>query len=240
MACPPSTELRDELWECAQAVGVGRRPAGLWLKRLMDFAGALILLVLAAPLLLLLVLLIRLDSPGPAVFRQRRLGRWGRPFLLYKLRTMVQNAETQGAGLAITRDDARITRVGHFLRLSSLDELPQLWNILKGEMSFIGPRPLPVAYLGRWDRRQKVRLVMPQGMSGWSQVIARNDAPWPERLERDVEYARDWSPALDLRIFFLTLGRVFSRSGVANSEGVVEEFKPATPPVLHSRQETSK
>lgn len=215
-----------ELLAAAAEAGLHIPEAGVGLKRGLDLLGALLVLILGAPLLLLLMVLIRLESPGSPLFCQRRLGRWGRPFKLYKLRTMVQGAEQQGAGLAITKDDARITRLGKLLRATSLDELPQCLNILKGEMSFIGPRPLPVAYLGRWDQRQKFRLLMPQGMSGWSQVIARNNAPWPERLERDVEYVDRWSLALDLRIFFLTIWGVVARRGVATSEGTVEEFRP--------------
>ena len=221
-----NTWLREDLIACAQAAGIRAPVAGLACKRLLDIVGAICCLIVAGPLLLLLAWLIRRESPGPAIFRQRRVGQWGRPFVLYKLRTMVRDAETQGAGLAIARNDARITRLGRLLRLSSLDELPQFLNVFKGEMSFIGPRPLPIAYLGRWDDRQKLRLLMPQGISGWSQVVARNDAPWPERLERDVEYVRDWSPWFDLRLVLLTILKICRRSGVATSEGTVEEFRP--------------
>lgn len=226
MPQPGSRDQRDELLASARQAGLALHPVGLALKRVLDCVGAVLGLILAGPLLLLLAGLIRRESAGAAIFRQQRVGQWGRAFTLYKLRTMVQDAEQQGAGLAIAQGDARITRLGRVLRATSLDELPQLVNVLKGDMSFIGPRPLPVAYLERWNDRQKLRLLVPQGLSGWSQVVARNDAPWPERLERDVAYVRDWSLWFDLRIFFLTIGKIFARSGVATSEGTVEEFKP--------------
>ena len=216
----------DELFASASEAGIALHPVGLALKRLLDIVGAVVGLIITGPGLLLLACLIRRESVGPAIFKQQRVGQWGRTFTLYKLRTMVQDAERQGPGLAISQGDARITRIGRVLRMTSLDELPQFLNVLKGDMSFIGPRPLPVAYLERWNDRQKLRLLMPQGLSGWSQVVARNDAPWPERLERDVGYVRDWSLWLDFKIFFLTIWKIFARSGVATSEGTVEEFKP--------------
>ena len=226
MTPPNPTQLRDDLLASARVAGIRLHPVGMACKRLLDVITALVGLIIAGPILLVLAWLIRRESPGPALFRQQRVGQWGRTFTLYKLRTMVKDAEKQGAGLAIASGDARITRIGRLLRMSSFDELPQFINVLKGDMSFVGPRPLPVAYLDRWNDRQKLRLLMPQGISGWSQVVARNDAPWPERLERDVEYARDWSLWFDFKIFFLTIWKIFARSGVATSEGTVEEFKP--------------
>lgn len=217
-------EESAELKERARAIGARPSPVGLAIKRTIDLFGAVLGLLLLWPLLLLLVILIRLDSPGAAIFTQQRLGRWGRPFTLYKLRTMVPGAEHQGAGLSIERDDPRITRVGAILRQASLDEIPQLWNVLRGDMSFVGPRPLPVAYLDRWDERQQLRLVMPQGITGWSQVTMRNDGPWPERLEKDVEYLERWSLVFDARIFLTTLLKVFKRSGITTAEGAVQEF----------------
>lgn len=217
-------ELKARLQERARALGARPSPAAMAVKRAIDLFGAVLGLLLLWPLLLLLVILIRLESPGAAIFTQQRLGRWGRPFTLYKLRTMVQDAEHKGAGLAIERNDPRITRVGAILRKASLDEIPQLWNVLRGDMSFVGPRPLPVAYLERWDERQQLRLVMPQGITGWSQVTMRNDGPWPERLEKDVEYLQRWSLAFDARIFLTTLLKVFKRSGITTAEGAVQEF----------------
>ncbi|MGC9320512.1 MAG: sugar transferase [Armatimonadota bacterium] len=218
-------DLRLQLLARAREIGASPSPAALALKRLLDVIGAVLGLLLLWPLLLLLAIAVRLDSRGPALFTQPRLGRWGRPFTLYKLRTMIQDAEHTGAGLAIEKDDPRITRVGAFLRRTSLDELPQLWNVLRGDMSFVGPRPLPVPYLERWNERQQLRLVMPQGITGWSQVTMRNEGPWPERLEKDVEYLKRWSLAFDARIFIMTFAKVFARSGISDTEGGVEEFR---------------
>lgn len=217
-------ELRAALREGARAVGAEPSRGGLAIKRAIDLFGAVLGLLLLWPLLLIMAIAVRLDSRGPAMFTQQRLGRWGRPFTLYKLRTMVKDAETKGAGLAIEKNDARITRVGAVLRKTSLDEVPQLINVLRGDMSFVGPRPLPVTYLDRWDERQRLRLVMPQGITGWSQVTMRNDGPWPERLAKDVDYLERWSLALDARIFVATLLKVFRRSGIETEEGGVREF----------------
>ena len=219
-------ELKERLAQRAREIGARPSPVGLAIKRAIDLFGAITGIILLWPLLLLLTILIRLESRGAAIFTQPRLGRWGRPFTLYKLRTMVKDAETKGAGLAIEKDDARITRVGAFLRKASLDEVPQLWNVLRGEMSFVGPRPLPVTYLDRWDERQQLRLVMTQGITGWSQVTMRNDGPWAERLEKDVEYLERWSLVFDVKIFLTTLGKVVKRSGISDSGGSVTEFKP--------------
>lgn len=217
-------DIRGELQADAEAAGIAVNSAGLRVKRLLDVIFAAIGLVIAAPILLVVAVMIRLESHGPAVFVQNRVGRFGRIFRMYKLRTMVKDAEVKGAGLAIEHNDARITRVGKFLRATSIDEWPQFLNILKGDMSFIGPRALPTPYLERWNRRQRLRLLMPQGMSGRSQIMVRNDAPWPERLERDVEYVESWSLIEDARLALQTFGKVFARSGVASSEGSVKEF----------------
>lgn len=240
MAETGKSSLRDELLASASEAGIALHPVGLAVKRLLDIMGAVIGLLVVGPVLLVLALLIRLESAGPAIFRQQRVGQGGRPFTLYKLRTMVQDAERQGAGLAIAKGDPRITRLGRLLRMTSFDELPQFLNVLKGDMSFVGPRPLPVAYLERWNPRQKLRLLMPQGISGWSQVVARNDAPWPERLERDVEYARDWSLWFDAKVVFLTVSKILARSGVATSEGTVEEFRPDAAVGEHASGQTGR
>ena len=230
MAQQDVRELRKLLTERAREIGARPSPVGLAIKRAIDLFGAILGIILLWPLLLLLTILIRLDSRGPALFTQPRLGRWGRPFTLYKLRTMVKDAETKGAGLAIEKNDARITRIGAFLRKASLDEVPQLWNVLRGDMSFVGPRPLPVTYLDRWDERQQLRLVMTQGITGWSQVTMRNDGPWPERLEKDVEYLERWSLVFDVKIFLTTLGKVVKRKGIQAADGGVTEFAAAGEP----------
>lgn len=197
---------------------------GLIAKRALDILGAGIGLLVSGPLLLLLAWAVRRDSAGPAFFAQQRLGRGGRPFPMYKLRTMVVGAESRGAGLGIDTGDPRITRTGRWLRSTSLDELPQLWNILRGDMSFIGPRALPTRYLERWTERQRLRLSVPQGITGWAQVVGRNELSWPERFELDVWYVEHWSLWLDLKIALMTIGAVLGRRGIAGSDGTVAEF----------------
>ena len=201
-------------------------PGRLGVKRWADAVAAALLLIVLTPLLAILMLLIRLTSPGPAIFRQDRLGRGGRPFSLLKLRTMVQGAENLGAGLAIASGDRRITRLGKFLRATSLDELPQFWLVVRGEMSLVGPRPLPMRYLHRFNDRQRPRLTMPQGITGWAQARGRNVASWPERLEMDVWYVEHWSLLLDVRILAETVLAVVARRGVSAEDGSVKEFQP--------------
>ncbi|MCD6351473.1 MAG: sugar transferase [Armatimonadetes bacterium] len=204
------------------------RGLALAVKRAADVLLAVTGLVLLGPLILFLALLVKLTSPGPAIFRQRRLGQYGKPFVMYKLRTMVDGAEGKGAGLAIEENDSRITRFGRFLRNTSLDELPQLWNILRGDMSFVGPRPLFEVYLDRWTQRQKKRLLMPQGLTGWAQTRGRNDVPWDERLEMDVWYVENWSLLLDVRILLETFSAVIARRGVFARDGKVPELGKET------------
>ncbi len=226
---PVHYEITDALREEYARLVPSRRKIALAVKRLADMALALLGLVLSGPLILLLAWLVKRGSPGGAFFVQERLGQFGRPFRMVKLRTMVQGAEQKGAGLAIEADDRRITRIGKSLRATSLDELPQLWNVLRGEMSFVGPRPLPVAYLDRWTDHQRMRLLLPQGITGWSQLIARNDAPWPDRLERDTWYVENWSLWLDLRAFLGTVLAVISRRGIQAADGTVKEFTGQEP-----------
>ena len=200
-----------------------RRLARL-IKRAADIVFALLGLALMGPLTLLLAWLVKRESAGPGFFVQERLGECGRPFCMIKLRTMVQDAESKGAGLGVESGDPRITRLGRLLRKTSLDEFPQLWNVLVGQMSFVGPRPLPISYLERWGGHQRRRLLAPQGITGWSQMLARNDAPWADRLELDVWYVENWSLWLDARIFCGTIVSVLMRRGVETAEGGVTEF----------------
>jgi len=202
-----------------------RGPVARAIKVAFDFVFALGSVIVLAPLLGLLALAIALESRGGVFFRQERLTQGARPFRVYKFRTMVKGAEKMGAGLAIEADDMRITRVGRLLRATSLDELPQLLNIVKGEMSLIGPRALPSSYLERWDERQRRRLEVKAGLTGWAQIHGRNELPWPERLEMDVWYVENWSLWLDARIFFGTFAYLISRRGVSNEAGGVQEFK---------------
>ena len=167
-------------------------------------AGAGVGLALAAPALAAAALVIRLEDGGPVLYRQRRVGLDGREFELLKLRTMVVGAERIGAGYAIDRGDARITRVGRLLRRLSLDELPQLVNVLRGDMSLIGPRPTLAYQVERYTERQRRRLEVKPGLTGWAQIHGRARLPWDERIELDVWYVEHRSPRIDLEILLRT------------------------------------
>jgi len=182
--------------------------------RTMDLALAAAGSLVTAPLVALLALAIRLETPGDPIYRQTRVGREGAPFEIYKLRTMVSGAEFTGAGLAIAQGDSRITRVGRWLRGYSLDELPNLWNVLRGEMSIVGPRPTLEGQVRQYTARQRGRLAVKPGITGWAQVNGRASLPWPERIELDLWYVEHRSLALDLRILRLTLAQVLSGSGI--------------------------
>ena len=158
------------------------------MNRALDAAGASLGLVLASPFLAASALAIKLEDRGPVLYRQRRVGRDGEDFELVKLRTMVVGAERQGAGWAVTRGDPRITRVGRVLRRLSLDELPQLWNVVRGDMSLIGPRPTLRYQVERYTDRQRRRLDVKPGITGWAQIHGRASLPWEERIELDVWY----------------------------------------------------
>lgn len=188
------------------------------IRRAIDILGASLLLLLTAPLMLAAMLAIRLESRGHAIYRQRRIGKDGEPFDMLKLRTMVDGAERIGAGLAVNEDDPRITRVGAFLRRTSLDELPNLLNVLRGEMSFIGPRPTIPVQVEQYTERQRGRLAVKPGITGWAQVHGRASLPWSERIELDLHYIEHRSLALDLRILWRTLAIVFGGSGLYKGE----------------------
>jgi lipopolysaccharide/colanic/teichoic acid biosynthesis glycosyltransferase len=167
-------------------------------------------LVAASPLLAVAALAAKLEDGGPVLYRQTRVGKDGSDFELLKLRTMVVGAETMGAGLAVNRGDARITRTGRILRRLSLDELPQLWNVVRGEMSVIGPRPTLRYQVERYAPRQRRRLEVKPGITGWAQVHGRAALPWAERIELDVWYVEHRSPWLDLKILAKTPLALFS------------------------------
>jgi lipopolysaccharide/colanic/teichoic acid biosynthesis glycosyltransferase len=167
-------------------------------------------LLLASPLLVLAALAIKLEDGGPVLYRQTRVGKDGADFELLKLRTMVVGAETVGAGLSVNRGDSRITRTGRLLRKLSLDELPQLWNVVRGEMSCIGPRPTLRYQVEQYDERQRHRLDVKPGITGWAQINGRASLPWADRIELDVWYVEHRSPALDLRILARTPFALFS------------------------------
>jgi len=169
-------------------------------NRPVDLVGATVGLALASPVLAAAAVAIKLEDGGPVLYRQRRVGLDGEEFDLLKLRTMVVGAEHQGAGLAVNRGDARITRVGRLLRRLSLDELPQLWNVVRGEMSLIGPRPTLRYQVEKYSDRQRRRLEVKPGITGWAQVNGRASLPWDDRIELDVWYVEHRSPWVDLKI----------------------------------------
>jgi lipopolysaccharide/colanic/teichoic acid biosynthesis glycosyltransferase len=172
-------------------------------NRSLDIALAGGMLVIASPLIALSALAVKLDG-GPVIYRQTRVGQHGRDFELLKLRTMVVGAESLGAGYAVNRGDSRITRAGAILRRLSLDELPQLWNIVRGDMSLIGPRPTLRYQVERYDERQRRRLEVKPGLTGWAQIHGRAELPWAERIELDVWYVDHRSAAVDLQILWRT------------------------------------
>jgi lipopolysaccharide/colanic/teichoic acid biosynthesis glycosyltransferase len=170
--------------------------------------------LVTAPLVALACLAIRLESPGHPIYRQRRVGRDGEPFEIFKLRTMVTGAEFTGAGLAVDHGDARITRVGTFLRRTSLDELPNLWNVVRGEMSIIGPRPTVQVQVDQYTDRQRGRLAVKPGITGWAQVHGRASLPWSERIELDLYYVEHRSWRLDLQILKRTFRLIVRGEGL--------------------------
>ena len=174
------------------------------MNRALDVVGAGLGLALASPVLAAAAVAIRLEDGGPVIYRQRRVGHEGRDFDLLKLRTMVVGAETQGAGWAVNRGDPRITKVGRVLRRLSLDELPQLWNVVRGDMSLIGPRPTLRYQVDQYTPRQRRRLEIKPGVTGWAQVNGRTKLPWDERIELDLWYVENRSPWLDLKILART------------------------------------
>jgi lipopolysaccharide/colanic/teichoic acid biosynthesis glycosyltransferase len=194
-------------------VGSGGDPV----NRVADVTLAGLGLVLTSPLLAAAALAIKLEDRGPVLYRQRRVGKDGRDFDVLKLRSMVVDAERQGAGLAVDRGDARITRVGRVLRRTSIDELPQLWNVVCGDMSVIGPRPTLRYQVDRYTARQHRRLEVRPGLTGWAQVNGRARLPWEDRIELDVWYVEHRSPLVDLKILLRTplalLGGTYKGAG---------------------------
>jgi lipopolysaccharide/colanic/teichoic acid biosynthesis glycosyltransferase len=188
------------------------------LRRLFDIVVAGVALLVLSPFLALAMLAIRLESPGSPIYRQRRVGRDGVPFDVLKLRTMVTGAEHVGAGLAVSEGDTRITRTGRLLRRTSLDELPNLVNVLRGEMSIIGPRPTVPVQVDRYTERQRGRLAVKPGITGWAQVNGRTELHWDERIELDLWYIEHRSLRLDVEILRRTVRMVLGGQGLYRGE----------------------
>jgi lipopolysaccharide/colanic/teichoic acid biosynthesis glycosyltransferase len=182
-------------------------------KRGLDLVAALCALTVLSPLWLLLALLVKLDSRGPVFYRQERIGRDGRPFLLFKFRSMVQGAEKKGAGILVEKNDARITRVGRVLRKLSLDEIPQLFNVVSGDMSLVGPRPGLRYQVEQYDQAQRRRPLVRPGVPGWAQVHGRNAIDWGRRIELDLEYIDRLSLGTDLIVLLKTIPSVLKAEG---------------------------
>jgi undecaprenyl phosphate N,N'-diacetylbacillosamine 1-phosphate transferase len=183
------------------------------LKRGLDFLISLLALILLGPILILIVIAIKAGSKGPAVFKQQRAGKNGNPFVFYKFRTMTIEADPFGPSPKSGRDP-RLTKVGRILREYSLDELPQLFNIFKGDMSVVGPRPLYLSQIPEWSERQKKRLLVKPGLTGLAQISGRGELTREEKLELDVKYVETASFSTDVRIVLATLTLVFSRKGI--------------------------
>ena len=187
-------------------------------KRALDVTGAAVGLTLSAPVIGIAAALIKREDGGPVFFRQERVGLHGESFEVLKLRTMVVNAEAQGAGFAVDAGDSRILKIGDLLRKTSIDELPQFWNILTGEMSLVGPRPTLRYQVDQYTPHQARRLDVKPGVTGWAQIHGRASLPWSERIELDVWYVDHQSLRLDLSIMLRTVGTIFSRSGTYKGE----------------------
>lgn len=191
-------------------------------KRALDFTAALLILIIASPILLLISVAVKIDSKGPVIFKQKRLGLGAKEFYIYKFRTMVVDAEK--GGVYSNDDDPRITRIGGLLRKTSLDELPQLVNILVGDMSFIGPRP-PLTYhpwpIEEYTEEQKRMFALRPGITGWAQVNGRKAVEWNRRIELNVWYVDNLSFFIDVKIFFMTAFKVFTNADNENAGATV-------------------
>jgi len=197
------------------------------LKRVGDILAATILLVVLSPVLLAIALVVRTRLGSPVLFIQSRPGKGGRLFTMYKFRTMTTPSEQSDSVSTVSTDADRITPLGSTLRSASLDELPELVNVLRGDMSLVGPRPLLPEYLGRYNERQARRHEVRPGITGWAQVNGRNAVSWDERFEMDVWYVDNRSLMLDLRILAMTVGAVLKRSGVSSdTHATMEPFEP--------------
>lgn len=182
------------------------------IKHLFDIVLSLIAIIILSPIMLITALVVLFDLGSPILFRHTRAGLNGKPFAVLKFRTMLDASGADGKPLP---DEKRLTSTGRALRASSLDELPQLLNVLVGDMSLVGPRPLPTAYLPRYSPRQSRRHEVKPGITGWAQVNGRNDLSWEEKFDLDVWYVDNWSLALDVRILFMTVGKAFKRDGIS-------------------------
>ncbi|HAT4134355.1 sugar transferase [Clostridium perfringens] len=194
---------------------------GLFIKRTFDIIASLGGLIVLSPIMIICAILIRINLGSPIFFKQKRIGKDNKEFEMIKFRTMKDAVDKEGNQLP---DELRLTKVGQILRSLSIDELPELINILKGDMSLIGPRPLLVKYLPLYNERQIRRHEVLPGLTGWAQVNGRNNLTWNEKFELDVYYVENWSLKLDLKIFFLTFYKVFKREGISQDGQATMEY----------------
>ncbi|MDD4202714.1 MAG: sugar transferase [Candidatus Omnitrophica bacterium] len=194
-------------------------------KRIIDILSAFSIIICLLPLLLILAVLIKVTSKGPVFYLSKRVGINGKTFDMVKFRTMVDNAVNIGAGIETYKHDPRITVIGVFLRKWSIDEIPQVFNIIKGDMSFIGPRPALPHQVEKYTAEERKRLEMRPGISGWAQVRGRNLLSWKERIKKDIFYIDNFSLFLDIKIFFMTFWVILSQKGVYGNDGKVKDYE---------------
>lgn len=204
------------------------------IKRIIDTTIACVMLVVISPILLIVAIAVKLDSKGPAIFKQDRIGKDFKPFKMYKFRSMVVNAQNMGTGVYAFAGDPRITKVGRIIRKTSLDELPQLWNIIKGDMAFVGPRAPVVGHFPKWEELNdayKRRFSILPGITGLAQVTGRNELPWDEKVYYDniyIDKIKKYNILYDIKMWFMTLIRVLSMSDVEETQTNMEKNKQGT------------
>lgn len=214
-----------------------------YFKRLLDISLSIVMLLITSPILLIVAVAIKIESPGPVIFKQTRLGRYGKPFTIYKFRSMCINAEKTGTGQYSFKNDPRVTKVGRIIRALSIDELPQLINIIKGDMSLIGFRP-PLTYhpwpFEKYTEEQKKMFNVRPGITGWAQIHGRKDVQWSDRIEMGIYYAENVSFLLDLRIFFITIWKVVSNADNENTSITVQEEEKTSSSTLQTVTSSKK
>jgi len=216
--CAPFDILNSEMKSAGRKAGYRRA------KRMGDLIGSLVLIVSLLPIFAVVAVWIRIGSRGPVFFRQQRLGAEGRRFDLWKFRTMHEGSGARSHD-RLTHDDPRITAAGKVLRSWGIDELPQLWNVLKGQMSLVGPRPAPLYHLDQYSPAQRRRLLVRPGLTGWAMIHGRNSIPWEERIKLDIWYIENQSLMLDLKILVRSVAVILSRKGVYGPGGVNDTFQ---------------
>lgn len=222
---PPRASIKRRYEPTIEGMAHDNRQRGLSLKvkRAVDLSVSFAVLAVLSPMLFVIGILVFLSIESPIFFKQKRPGKCGRPFILYKFRTMTDKRDAQDRLLP---DGERLTRLGSILRLSSMDELPQLWNVLRGDLSLVGPRPLLMQYLDLYTPEQARRHNVLPGITGWAQINGRNDIAWKQKFELDLWYVDNWSFWLDLKIVALTINQVLRRRGISQSgHATVPEFQ---------------